>query len=126
MQEIRDELGFGVIPTNEDEPNRRRTIKERLNQIEGNLNRCIQEFANGYNEAIDPPSSECVRIVANNPENQIEVDAVTLSHQISQSDEGIALLGGGTMANFLSKEQEDIITQMTENLPTTIIKPDSS
>ena len=114
LQEIRAELGFGVIPTNEDEPNPRRTIKERLNQIEGNLNRCIQGFANGYNEAIDPPSSECVRIVANNPENQIEADAVTLSHQISQSDEGIALLGGGTMANFLSKEQEDITAQMTE------------
>ena len=114
LQEIRAELGFGVIPINEDEPNRRRTIKERLNQIEGNLNRCIQEFANGYNEAIDPPSSECVRIVANNPENQIEVDAVTLSHQISQSDEGIALLGAESMAAFLLKEQEDIVAQMTE------------
>ena len=114
LQEIRDELGFGVIPINEDEPNRRRTIKERLIQIEGNLNRCIQGFANGYNEAIDPPSSECVRIVANNSENQLEVDAVTLSHQITQSDGDIALLEGETMATFLSKEQEDIAERMTD------------
>ena len=114
LQEIRAELGFGVIPKDESEPNRRRTIKQRLDQIEGNLNKCIQEFENEYNEAINPPRSECVKIVANNSENQIDTDAVTLSHQISQSDEGIALLGGESMATFLSKEQEDIAAQMTE------------
>ena len=114
LQEIRTELGFGVIPTDEDEPNRRRTIKQRLDQIEGDLNRCIQKFDNEYNEAINPPRSECVKIVANNAENQIDADAVTLSRQISQSDKGIALLGGESMATFLSKEQEDIAAQLTE------------
>ena len=113
LQEIRAELGFGVIPMN-DEPNRRRTIKQRLDQIEGNLNKCIQEFKNEYNEAINPPRSECVKIIANNPENRIDTDAVTLSHQIAQSDEGIELLYGETMATFLAKEQEDIAAQMTE------------
>ena len=114
LQEIRAELGFGVIPKDEGEPNRRRTIKQRLDQIEGNLNKCIQEFENEYNEAINPPRSECVKIVANNSENRIDTDAVTLSHQISQSDEGIALLGGESMATFLAKEQEDIAAQTTE------------
>ena len=114
LQEIRAELGFGVIPQDEGEPYRRRTIKQRLDQIEGNLNRCIQAFNNEYNEAINPPRSECVKIVANNSENRIDTDAVTLSHQILQSDEDIALLGGESMATFLAKEQEDIAAQLTE------------
>jgi hypothetical protein len=114
LQEIRSELGFGVIPKDEGEPNRRRTIKQRLDQIEGNLNKCIQEFKNEYNEAINPPRSECVKIVANNAENRIDTDAATLSHQISQSDDGIELLRGESMATFLAKEQTDIIAQMTE------------
>ncbi len=115
LQEIRSELGFvDVSPKDEGEPNRRRTIKQRLDQIEGNLNKCIQEFKNEYNEAINPPRSECVKIVANNSENQIDTDAVTLSHQISKSDEGIELLRGESMASFLAKEQVDITDQMTE------------
>ena len=114
LQDTRAELGFGVIPKDEGEPNRRRTIKQQLDQIEGTLNKCIQEFRDEYNGAIDPPTSECVKIVANNSENRIDTDAVTLSHQIAQSDEGIALLGGESMATFLAKEQEDIAAQMTE------------
>ena len=114
LEHIRAELGFGVIPQDEGEPNRRRTIKQRLDQIEGNLNRCIQALKNEYNEAINPPRSECVKIVANNSENRIDTDARTLSQQISQSDEGIALLGEESMAAFLSKEQADIAAQMTE------------
>ena len=96
------------------EPNRRRTIKQRLDQIEANLNNCLQEFKSERNEAINPPRSECVKIVANNSENRIDIDASTLSHQIAQSDEGIELLRGESMATFLGKEQADIITQMTE------------
>lgn len=114
LQEIRTELGFGVIPADEGEPNRPRTIKERLDKIEGNLNDCIKEFKNEYDKAIDPPRSECVKIVANNSENRIDTDAATLSHQISQSDGGIELLRGESMATFFAKEQTDIITQMTE------------
>lgn len=114
LQEIRTELGFGVTPMDEGEPNRRRTIKQRLDQIEANLNNCIQEFKNEYNEAINPPRSECVKIVANDSENRIDTDAATLSHQISQSDDGIELLRGESMATFLAKEQTDIIAQMTE------------
>ena len=114
LQEIRSELGFGVVPQDEGEPNRRPTVKQRLDRIEGNLNKCIQEFRDKYNEAINPPRSECVKIVANNSENRIDTDAITLSHQIAQSDEGIALLGEESMTTFLSKEQGDIAAQVTE------------
>lgn len=114
LQEIRTELGFGVIPADEGGPNRPRTIKERLDKIEGSLNDCIKEFKNEYNEAINPPRSECVKIVANNSENRIDTDAATLSHQISGADEGLELLREESMATFFAKEQTDIITQMTE------------
>ena len=96
------------------DPNRPRTIKERLDKIEGNLNDCIREFKNEYNKAIDPPRSECVKIVANNSENRIDTDAATLRHQISGTDEGLELLREESMATFFAKEQTDIITQMTE------------
>ena len=114
LQEIRTELGFGVIPGGEDGPNRPRTIKERLDRIKGNLNDCIKEFKNEYNKAINPPRSECVKIVANNSENRIDTDAETLSHQISQANDGITLLSGESMAAFFAKEQADIIARMTE------------
>ncbi len=115
LQEIRTELGFGVIPADEGGPNNRpRTIKERLDNIEGNLSNCIKEFKNEYNKAIDPPRSECVKIVANNSENRIDTDAATLNHQISQSDDGIDLLRGESMATFLVKDQADIVALMTE------------
>ena len=114
LQEIRTELGFGVIPVDDGGPNRPRTIKERLDKVEGNLNDCVKEFKNEYNKAINPPRSECVKIVANNSENRIDTDATMLSHQISQSDEGIELLRGESMATFLPQEQADIITRMTE------------
>lgn len=114
LQEIRTKLGFGVIPSDEVGPNRPQTIKERLDKIEGNLNDCIKEFKNEYNKAINPPRSECVKIVANNSENRIDTDAATLSHQISQSDDGIDLLRGESIATFLAKERADIIAWMTE------------
>ena len=109
LQDLRTELGFGVTPMNEGQPNRPRTIKEQLEQIEANLSNCIRKFENEYNKAIDPPKSECVKIVAN-----VEADASTLSHQIFQADGGIGLLGGASMATFLAKEQTDIIAQITE------------
>ena len=114
LEDVRAELGFGVTPMNQDEPNGHRTIKQQLDQIEANLNICIQEFESEYNKAIDPPRSECVKIVANNSENLIDVEAATLSQQISQSDAGIELLGGESMATFLTKEQKDITDRMTE------------
>ena len=114
LQDIRAYLGFGVKPIDGDGPNRRRTIQQRLNQIKENLNNCSQQFNRDYRNAINPPRSECVKIVANNPENQIDVDAKALSHQIAQGDDGIGLLRGETMATFLAKEEADIVTQMTE------------
>ena len=108
LQDLRTELGFGVTPMDEGQPNRPRTIKEQLEQIEVNLNNCIKEFKNEYNKAIHPPKSECVKIVAD-----VRADASTLSHQIFQADDGIELLSGESMAAFLTKEQTDIIAQIT-------------
>ena len=113
LQEIRTELGFGVAPMDTDAPTPTRTIKQRLEQIETNLNNCVNKFKEGYQDAMNPPRSECVKIVANDSENRIDKDAEVLSHQIAQSDDGIELLRGETMASFLMKEQEDIIAQMT-------------
>ena len=114
LQDIRTELGFGVKPIDADGSNRRRTIKQQLDQIEANLNNCIRQFKGDYADAINPPRSECVKIVANNAENRIDTDAAALSHQITQSDDGIGLLRGETMATFLAKERENITNQMTE------------
>ena len=114
LQDIRADFGFGVKPIDGNGPNRRRTIQQRLDQIEANLNNCIQQFNRDYHDAINPPVSECVKIVANNSENRIDMDAEALSHQIAQADGGIGLLHGETMATFLAKEQADIVTQMTE------------
>ena len=114
LQDIRTELGFGVKPIDGGGPNHRRTIQQQLYQIEANLNNCIQQFKRNYQDAINPSRSECVKIVANNSENRIDADAGALSHQIAQSDDGIELLRGETMATFLAKEQADITTQMTE------------
>lgn len=114
LQDMRTELGFGVKPRDEGGPNRRRTIQQRLDQIETNLSNCIRQFNRDYQEAIHPPRSECVKIVANNTENRIDVDAEGLSYQITQSDDGLQVLRGETMATFLGKEQADIIAQMTE------------
>ena len=114
LQEIREELGFGVQPMTNGIPNPPPTIKQRLDQIVANLNRCIDKFTSDYNDAINPPRSECVEIVTNDPDNQIDTDAEILSHQIAQTNHGIELLRGGTMAEFLVKGQEDITTQMTD------------
>ena len=114
LQEIREELGFGVQPMTDGIPNPPPTIKQRLNQIAANLNGCIDKFTVDYNDAINPPRSECVKIVTNNPANQINTDAQALSHQIAQTNYDIELLNGKTMAEFLVKEQQDITAQMTE------------
>ncbi len=114
LQEIREELGFGVPPMDADGPNPHQTIKQRLEEIVTNLRGCVQTFKDDYAEAIDPRRAECVMIVTNNEDNKIDTDAEALSLQIAL-DGGIGLLEGGTMASFLEKDQDDIVNQMTEN-----------
>ena len=112
LQEIRTELGFGVSPMDEDRPSRTQTIKQRLDQIDANLNKCLEKFKEEYSKAINPRRSECVKIVANNEENRIDTDATILSHQIKQLGVGNLLLDGVTMTSFLQKDTDDIFDQM--------------
>ncbi len=114
LQEVREELGFGVQPSNTDGPNRRQTIKQRLDQIAANLGSCAQKFKDDYDAAVNAPKSECVKIVANNPQNRIDTDADVLHHQIASMDTDGRLLSGRTMREFLERSSEDITRQMTE------------
>ena len=115
LQEIREELGFGTAPMDTDEPDSRKTIKQRLDQIVDNLRECVQRFKDDYVEAIDPRRAECVMIVTNNEDNKIDTDAESLSRLILKSDNVSSLCNGGAMASFLEKDQDDIVNQMTEN-----------
>ena len=114
LQEVREELGFGVQPRHTDGPNPPQTIKQRLDQVATHLGNCIRKFEEDYDFAVNAPKSECVKIVANNPQNRIDVDADTLRHQIAGMDTHGRLLEGRTMREFLERSSEDITRQMTE------------
>ena len=113
LQAVREELGFGVKPMNTG-PIRQQTVKQRSDEISENLKDCVHKFIENYKDAINPPPSECVRIVTNNPEDRIDTDADHLSYQIALIDGGVALLDGKTMSEFLAGSQADITDQMTE------------
>ena len=114
LQEVREMLGFGVQPRHTDGPNPPQTIKQRLDQVAANLGNCIRKFKADYDFAVNAPKSECVKIVANNPQNRIDVDADALRHQIASMDTHSRLLNGKTMREFLERSSEDITRQMTE------------
>ena len=115
LQDIREGLGFGAAPMDTDEPDSRKTIKQRLDQIGANLRGGVESFKDDYAMAIDPRRAECVMIVTNNKDNKIDTDAENLSQLIVKSDDGASLLNGRTMASFLQNNQDDIVNQMTEN-----------
>lgn len=128
LQEIREELGFGVQPRNTEGPNRRQTIQQRLDQIMSNLGNCVRKFDEDYESAVNAPKSECVKIVTNNPQNRIDADADELRYRIAGMDTRSALLSQQTMREFLERSSEDIASQMTETyrqLSLTEIKIDS-
>lgn len=114
LQEIREELGFGVQPRNTEGPNRRQTIQQRLDQILSNLGNCVRKFDEDYESAVNAPKSECVKIVTNNPQNRIDADADELRSRIASMDTRSALLSQQTMREFLERSSEDIASQMTE------------
>ena len=113
LDDVRAKLGFeGSTEIN--------TIKQQLDQIEANLKNCSQVLQEEYKYAVAPPKYECVKIVTNNPENNIETDAESLSDQISNdiTSAGLLVENGNpiTMATFLKKGHEDLMRQMTETL----------
>ena len=113
FENIRAELGFGVPPKDTDAPNRRKTISERIREIEKNLKQCNDQLTIQHEAAINPKKSICVTIVTNNDQNSIGEDARILSHQIIEQDGGRALLDGTTITALLQKEHQEIVNQMT-------------
>ena len=113
LDDIRAKLGFG-------EGSEINTVKQQLEQIQSNLNGCIQIFTEEYHEYIRPPLYECVKIVANNPQNSIQIDAESLSDQIINdiTSGGLLVENGNliTIATFLKKGHEELMLQMTETL----------
>ena len=115
LQDIREELGFGATSTDTEEPDSRKTIKQRLEQIVTNLRGCVESFKDKRVEAVELQRAECVMIVTNNDDNKIDTDAKDLSVSIVNSADMASLRNNGTMASFLEKDQDDIVDGMTEH-----------
>ena len=115
LQEVREKLGFGVLPEKVDGPKPPPTIKQRLDRIADNLNGCVGQFAARYISHIeDAPKSQCVKIVTKNPDNQIGTDAEELHHEIYGRATQSALFGNQTMGEFLERESDEITGHMEE------------
>ena len=115
LQDIREELGFGAVPTGTEEPDSRKTIKQRLEQIVTTLRGCVESFKDDYVEAVELRRAECVMIVTNNEDNKIDTDAENLSRLIVKAIDGTLLGNQATMASFLDQDQGDIVNGMTEH-----------
>ena len=114
LQKIRTQLGYGVQPSDADSSNPMETIKQKLDRMASNLNTCIQTFQNNYNSAISPRYSASVKIVTDNPENKIEIDAEALSHKIDNMLNLGTLLGNQSMSSFLAESHGTITSRMME------------
>lgn len=114
LQDIRGELGYGAKPVDANESDTRQTIKQRLDQIVANLKGCIVSFEDEFEEAVELRKAECVMIVTNNEDNEIETDAKNLSGPIVNAAGIAALRNDGTMVQFLEKDQNEVVNRMTE------------
>ena len=111
LDDVRAKLSFGGSSATN-------TVKQQLDDIQSNLDICIQTLNEEYNENIRPPGYECVKIVANNPQNSIQIDAENLGKQVvgeSINDE-VLTEGGKSIAKheFLKKGDEYLSQQMSE------------
>ena len=111
LENVREKLGFKV---HSDGP----TIRQQLDRIAVNLDRCSETLAANYESDIKAPRYECVKIVTNNPQNSIQIDAEALSSQIADAVTPAALLVEDdqqiTMDVFLKKSSGDLRLHMTE------------
>ena len=109
LEDVRAKLGFTVH--SEDI-----TIKQQLDRIKANLDRCAQELRKDYDFYSEQPRYECVKIVTNDPQNSIREDANVLHGQIANANIEGELLGENgnqvTMDVFLKKAPEDITPQI--------------
>ena len=75
LEDVRAILGFeSGAETN--------TVRQQLNEIQSNLDLCLKILNKEYNSEIQSPGYVCVKIVANNKENSIQIDADNLGNQI--------------------------------------------
>ena len=109
LESIRSELGFGVQSNNP-----AGTIQRRLENIRSSLNTSIQTFKNDYERAIRLRNYASVKIVTDNPQNNVEIDAEALTAQILKEDTLSQLRGEQSMSVFLAQGHEGITNRMTE------------
>ena len=114
LENIRRELGFGVQPNNTDEVNSAGTIRKRLEDIRSRLNTCIQTFQNDYESSISLRDYASVKIVTDDPQNKIKIDAKALSAGILKINTLPLLLDKQSMSAFLAQGDKDITNRMTE------------
>ncbi len=114
LEKVRAELGFGVQPSNPEEVNPAGTIRQRLEDIRSSLNACIQAFQNGYENAIKLRNYASVKIVTDDPQNKIEIDAKALSAEILKMNTLSQLLGKQSMSAFLTQGYMGIANRMIE------------
>ena len=111
LESMRAKLGFEV---HADGP----TIHKQLTQIEENLDNCAQALQEQYKFEIVPPTYKCVKIVTNNQQDSIEIDAESLSNQIINdiTSESLLVENGNelTMEVFLKKGHTDLTQLITE------------
>ena len=111
LDDVRAKLGFeGSSATD--------TVKQQLDAIQSNLDLCIQTLNEEYNSNIQPPGYECVKIVANNPQNSIQIDADNLGNQIvgESINDDMRVEDGQPIEKdeFLKKGDEYLSQQMSE------------
>ena len=94
------------------------TVRQQLEAIQSNLDTCITTLNEEYNRNIQSPGYECVKIVANNEVNSIQIDADNLGNQIvgDRINDDMRKDGARTIARheFLEKEGEYLSQQISE------------
>ncbi len=103
-------LGFQVHTDDSSES----TIQQELDELQRTLNNCVQTFEETYQDSVQPPSSECVRIVTLNPENEISKDTEDLSKTVNGNRANAGLFDRDGTASFLKKGHEDITYHLSE------------
>lgn len=101
------------------------TVKQQLDDIQSNLDNCLETLNEEYNENIRTPGYECVKIVANNKDNSIQIDADNLGNQIvgNSINDDMRKDGSKTITKheFLKKEGEYLSQQMSETYQRTAL-----
>lgn len=114
IEDMRMELGFLLENEDKDEMDERKTIQSILHSINQNLRELIEQFKADYREAVDVPKQINVAIVANNPDNLVEVDMKRLAYLLNASEADGDLLEDRSLSDFLSKADEAVHVQMKE------------